>query len=173
MAPVPGSMVDPVTREAMADPGTQEAMADTGTREAMAEQGAWLAIAEQGTREAMAGPPLSPHPQLPPRINGRSPTTPPKKSLGKVGSLSGWHVGRVVSWGRSGSTGQNSERMVASLRAVDFYRRGEKTGTTKILFKNGKQNREKKHCSLSVFRSVVLSHCSGVRNEGDKEILQI
>ncbi len=83
VAPVPGSMVDPVTREAMADPGTQEAMADTGTREAMAEQGAWSAIAEQGTREAMVGSPLSPHPQLPPRHQRPEPYYCPKKILGE------------------------------------------------------------------------------------------
>ncbi len=94
--------------KAIADPGTRAAMVDQGTPWTMADQGTWAAMADWGTQEAMAGPPSS---LL--RLYNRSPTIPPKSSLAKVGALSGWFVGGVGSWERSGSTDAR-ERTVSS-----------------------------------------------------------
>ncbi len=96
----------------MAGQGTREAMADRGARAAMADRGTREAMADRGTRE---GPPpwrdhlrdCGPSPHL--GLVGRSPTTPPKISLGKLGATSG-------TWGRS--RGAGSGGALARTRAL-------------------------------------------------------
>ncbi len=50
-----------------------------------------------------------------PSLYSRSPTTPQKNVLGKIGDLSGWYAGGVSSWGRLGSMGSRGARTARAL----------------------------------------------------------